>query len=159
MCAAVILVLVVSCFVPFVRAKGILTVIGLFVGSVLVAAVRVMQPERFVTGEGKMVLVTFVQSLHKPWMTVFPSEWVTNALFAQVNNDARGIIVNCAGLFILAALVMSVMYGLVRRQYQRIWAESSVVSSPVDRRFAWQDILVIFPVSLRHFIRKDLLGF
>jgi ABC-2 type transport system permease protein len=158
-CAAVILVLVVSCFVPFVRAKGILTVIGLFVGSVLVSAVRVMQPERFVTGEGKMVLVTFVQSLHKPWMTVFPGEWVTNALFAQVNNDARGIMVNCAGLFVLAALAMSVMYGLVRRQYQRIWAESSVVSSPVDRRFAWQDILVIFPVSLRHFIRKDLLGF
>ena len=43
------------------------------------------------TQEGKMQLVNYVQNLHKPWMTVFPSEWVTSILFAQIQKDAQAI--------------------------------------------------------------------
>jgi len=158
-CAAVILVMIVSRFLPFVQARGMLTVIGLFVGSVLIAAIRVMQPERLVTAEGKMQLVTYIQNLHKPWMTVLPSEWVTNIVFSQVQHDAEGMAVNFLSLCGLAAVLALLAYAVARLFYERIWVDAAVVSERVSKKFTWQSLLAMFPASLRVFIRKDLLSF
>lgn len=87
---ALITVLVISRFFPIVQAKGILVVIGLLTGSSIIAGIRFMQPENLSSTEGKLRLVTFIQSLHKPWMTWLPSEWVTNLIFAQSQKDLPG---------------------------------------------------------------------
>jgi len=158
-CLAAILVIVISRFLPFVQAKGILTVIGLFVGSVLVAAIRLMQPERLVTPEGKMRLVTFVQNLHQPWMTVLPSEWVTNVLFAQIQKDLTGVMLNFLSLLVLASVLAAVVYILAGFFYERVWADAAAVSPSACKKSGWQALLNIFPSSLRAFIRKDLLSF
>lgn len=156
---AVILVIIISRFLVFVKVKGILTVIGLFVGSVLVSAIRVMQPERLVTAEGKMRLVTFVQNLHKPWMTILPSEWLTNILYAQIQKDLQGVTVNFLSLLILALVLVILVYLLAGSFYARIWADAVVASPSGSKRFTWQMLLNIFPSSLRPFIHKDLLNF
>jgi ABC-2 type transport system permease protein len=158
-CLAVTLVIIISRFFAFMQAKGILVVIGLLVGSILLAAIRVMQPEQIVTVEGKMRLATFVQNLHKPWMTIFPSEWVTNILFAQIQGDLGGIFVNLLSLLILASILVALAYLLASFFYERTWADSVVMSSFAHKKFRWQIILNIFPPSLRGFIQKDLLSF
>ncbi len=158
-CLAAILVMVVSRFFPFAQVKGMLTVIGLFVGSVLVSAIRLMQPERLVTAEGKMQLVTCVQNLHKPWMTIFPSEWVTNILFAQIQKDTGSIIVNFLSLLGLASVLVILVYICAKLFYEKVWVDATVVSLSSSKAFTWQALLNIFPVSLRVFIRKDLLSF
>lgn len=158
-CLAVLLVIVISRFIPFVRSKGMLTVIGLLVGGVLLSAIRVMQPERLVTAEGKMRLVTFVQNLYKPWMTWLPSEWVTNILFAQSQNNAKGITVNFLSLLIAVSLLLFAVYIAAQFFYKKAWADSVVMSPAVGKEFTWQAGLKFFPVALRGFIRKDLLIF
>lgn len=156
---AVILVIIVSRFFPFVQAKGMLIVVGLFVGSLLICAIRMMQPERLLTQEGKMQLVNYAQNLHKPWMTVFPSEWVTSILFAQIQKDAQGIAVNFLSLSVLALVLLIVVYILAGLFYEKIWADAAVVSPLASKKFTWQILLNVFPVSSRVFIRKDLLSF
>jgi ABC-2 type transport system permease protein len=156
---AVILVIVISRFFPFVRAKGVLIVIGLFVGSLIICAVRMMQPEKLVTAEGKMQLVTYVQSLHKPWMTALPSEWVTNILFAQIQKDPAGITMNFVSLAGLALICAALVFVLAKLFYKDIWAQAAVISPSVSKRFTRQLFLDIFPSHLRVFIRKDLQSF
>lgn len=158
-CLAVILVVLISRFFPFVREKGILTVIGLFVGSVLVSALRVMQPEQLATAEGKLRLVTFVQNLHKPWMTVFPSEWVSGILFAQIEGDTGGILLNFLILLSVATLCVIATYLVAAPFYKKIWADAAVAPVLEKKGFGWEAMLKIFPLSLRPFIRKDLLSF
>ncbi|GEM_PF-3053289 len=156
---AAITVIVISCFVSFVRARGVLTVIGLLTGSILVVLIRLMQPEQVVTGEGKMRLLNFVQNLHKPWMTIFPSEWLTGMIVAQTRGDTKGIVANFSGLFILAMALLVSLYLLANLFYKRIWEDAAVMSAVVNKKFSWQALLNIFPRSLRGFIRKDLLTF
>lgn len=158
-CLAVTLVIIISRIIPFIQAKGILTVIGLLVGSILVTAIRLMQPEQLVTAEGKMRLVSFVQNLHKPWMTVLPSEWITNILFAQVEKDLSGILVNFLSLLILALLCIILVYAAGAKFYKKIWADAVVISKLTNKNWTWEIILKIFPAALRGFIRKDLLSF
>lgn len=156
-CLAVILVIIISRFIPFVRAKGILTVIGLLTGSLIVTAIRLMQPERLITSEGKMRLVTFVQYSHKPWMTILPSEWLTNILFSQAQNDYRGVAVNFLSLLILAAVLLIALYFLAKCFYARIWADASILSASSYRRHPWQAVMKNFSPSVRGFMQKDLL--
>lgn len=158
-CLAVILIIVISRFIPFVQEKGILTVIGLFVGSILVAAIRVMQPEQLATAEGKMRLVTFVQNLHKPWMTVLPSEWVTSILFAQIQKDAGGVAVNFLILLFFALVCLLLTYVTAAFFYKKTWSDSVAISSLVEKKFAWHNMLRFLPSTLRGFVRKDLLSF
>lgn len=158
-CLAVILVIIISRFVPFVRERGILTVVGLFVGSILVAAIRVMQPEQLVSAEGKMRLVTFVQNLRKPWMTFLPSEWVTNVLFAQAQNDFTGILLNLLSILISAIICVIVLYVIAGFFYKKSWSKAVVASGADKKKFGWQVLLGMFPSSLRVFIQKDLISF
>ena len=156
---AVILVVIVSRFFPFVQAKGMLIVVGLFVGSLLMCAIRMMQPERLVTQEGKMQLANYMLNLHKPWMTVFPSEWVTSVLFSQIQKDAHGIMVNFLSLLVLALVLLIAVYILAGLFYEKICADAAVVLPLASRKFTWEMLLGVFPVSSRIFIRKDLLSF
>ncbi|MFH0791326.1 MAG: hypothetical protein V2A64_06825 [Candidatus Omnitrophota bacterium] len=158
-CLAVTLVIIISRIIPFIQAKGILTVIGLLVGSILVTAIRLMQPEQLITAEGKMRLVSFVQNLHKPWMTILPSEWVTNILFAQVEKDLSGILINLLSLSILALISLLLVYFVGERSYKKIWADSVIISKLNNKNWTWEILLKIFPATLRGFIRKDLLTF
>ena len=156
---AVILVIIVSRFFPFVQAKGMLIVVGLFVGSLLMCAIRMMQPERLLTQEGKMQLVNYMQNLHKPWMTVFPSEWVTSVLFAQIQKDAHGIAVNFLSLLVLALVLLIAVYISAGLFYEKICADAAVVLPLASKKFTWEILLNVFPASSRVFIRKDLLSF
>ncbi len=156
-CLAAILVIIISRFIPFVQAKGILTVIGLLTGSLIVTAIRLMQPERLITSEGKMRLVTFVKYSHKPWMTILPSEWLTNILFSQAQNDYRGVAVNFLSLLILAAVLLISLYFLAKCFYARVWSDASILSASSYRRFAWQAVMKNFSPSVRGFMQKDLL--
>jgi ABC-2 type transport system permease protein len=158
-CLAVMLVIIISRFIPFVQSRGMLAVIGLLTGSILLSAIRVMQPEQLVTAEGKMRLVTFVQNLYKPWMTALPSEWVTNILFAQSQNNFIGIMVNFLSLFIVAFLLVLIVYVVAKFFYKRTWADAVVMSPAVHKEVGWQIMLRVFPYSLRGLIRKDLLSF
>ncbi len=155
-CLAAMLVLIISRFIPFVRAKGILTLIGLLTGSLIVTAIRVMQPERLITSEGKMRLVTFVQYLHKPWMTVLPSEWLTNILFSQAKNDYNGVMVNFLSLFLMAAAMLILLYFLAKCFYAKAWADAAILSAS-SRRMPWQAVMAQFSSSVRGFMQKDLI--
>lgn len=155
---AVIIVIIVSRFLSFVQAKDILTVMGLFVGSVLIAAIRVMQPEQLVTADGKMRLATFIQQLHKPWMTFLPSEWVTNGLFSHAQRDIAGIAINFLSLLTMATALILLVYLLARLFYAKIWADAALMPLVVNKNFGWQKILKIFPESTRGLIKKDLLN-
>lgn len=155
-CLAVILVLIISRFIPFVRARGILTVIGLLTASLIVTAIRLMRPERLITPEGKMLLVTFVQYLHKPWMTILPSEWLTNILFSQSKNDYSGVAVNFLSLFLMAAALFIPLYFLAKCFYAKAWGDASLLSAS-SKQYAWQAVMTRFSASVRGFIQKDLL--
>ena len=157
-CLALMVVILISRFFPFVQAKGMLAVIGLLVGSVLLSAIRVMQPERLFTVEGKTRLVTFMQYLHQPWMSIFPSEWVTNIIFAQVQKDWRGVWNNCLSLFILTTALVIVVYILAGLFYERAWADAVVTSPIVQKRTAGMGLLRIFSPPVRALIQKDLLS-
>ncbi len=156
-CLAAILVIIISRFIPFVRAKGVLTVIGLLTGSLVVTAIRLMQPERLITPEGKMRLVTFLQYLHKPWMTFLPSEWLTNILFSQSQNDYRGVAVNFLSLLILAAVLLVSLYFLSKYFYAKIWSDASILSTGSYKRLTWDAVMKNFSSSVRGFMQKDLL--
>lgn len=101
-CLGVILTLVLSRIIPFVRAKGLLTIVGLFVGSLIILAIRMMQPERLATVEGKLSLLTFIEGLHRPWMTVLPNEWLNNVCASYYQGDITGIWVNTFALVVVA---------------------------------------------------------
>lgn len=158
-CLAAILVIIISRFIPFVQSRGMLTVIGLLTGSILLSAIRVMQPERLISAEGKMRLVTFVQNLYKPWMTALPSEWVTNILFAQAQNNLKGIVANFLSLFLVALVLLVITYVTANFFYKKVWSDAAVMSAAVHNGRGWQIMLKVFPYSLRGFIRKDLLSF
>ncbi len=158
-CVAVMLVIIISRFVPFVQSRGILTVIGLLTGSILLCAIRVMQPEQLVTAEGKLRLVTFIQNLYRPWMTALPSEWMTSILFAQSQNNLRAMVINFAGLCIVASLAVAMTYVVAQLYYKRVWAEAVVTSPAFRRQGAWKMLLNGFPASVHGFLKKDLLSF
>ena len=158
-CLGMILVIVISRFFPFVQSRNALTVIGLLTASVLISVIRLMQPERLVTAEGKMRLVTYLQNLYKPWMTALPSEWTTTILFAQTQNNSRAVTINFMILFIVASLLVVVMYLAAGLFYKKAWADNTVMSPAVRKEAAHQVFLTIFPSALRGFIRKDLLTF
>lgn len=158
---AVITILCISRFIPFVRAKGMLTVIGILVSSVLVAIIRLMQPEQLITAQGKMRLVNFVQNLHMPWMSVFPSEWVSAMLFSQIRLDWQGVFINIISLAFAAMLLAAFMYILAGAWYKKIWAEISVLSvaeGPSGKKMPGL-LPQILPFQLRQILRKDILSF
>jgi len=156
---AALTVLLISRIFPIIRARGILIVIGLLTGSSLVASIRFMQPEKLASPEGKLRLVTFIQSLHQPWQTWLPSEWVTNLVYAESQHDLRGLAVNFGALLILAALLAAILYVLARRYYVRVWQEAVVASPPAGRKASGEWFFKLFPIPLRPFIRKDLVSF
>ncbi len=93
-CIGVILTLILSLFIPFHRAKDALTVIGLFMGSLIVLILRLLRPERLVTAEGKIHLLAFVENLRSPWLTLLPNEWLVNVWFSHFKKDYLGIFLN-----------------------------------------------------------------
>jgi len=158
---AVITIFCISRVIPFVRAKGMLTLIGILVSSVLVAIIRLMQPEQLITAQGKMRLVTFVQNLHKPWMSVFPGEWVSGLLFSQIRHDWQGVFINIISLAFLAALLLAFMYILAFAWYKKIWTETSVLSVAAAQSGKKAPGLFsqVLPFQLRQILRKDILIF
>jgi len=158
-CLAMILVIVISRFFPFVQSRNALTVIGLLTASVLISVIRLMQPERLVTAEGKMRLVTYLQNLYKPWMTALPSEWTTTILFAQTQNNPRAVTLNFTILFLVASLLVTAMYLVAGLFYKKAWADNTVMSPAVRKEKAHKAFLKVFPSALRGFMRKDLLTF
>ena len=158
-CLAIILVCLFSRFIPFARAKGFLTVIGLLSGSLILLAIRLMQPERLATSQGKIRLLTFVEGLHKPWMTVLPSEWLTNICAAHYQADIAGIYLNSFALITTAVILLILTYIIARTFYLDIWADSITVPAVGTRGFGWQAVLKFFPSSLRMLAQKDLLSF
>lgn len=158
---AVITILCVSRFIPFIRAKGILTVIGILVSSVLVAIIRLMQPEQLITAQGKMRLVNFVQNLHMPWMSVFPSEWLSGMLFSQIRLDWQGVIINFISLMFIAVLLAVFMYIFAFAWYKKIWGETSVLSAAAGSsgKKIYRLLPQILPFQLRQILRKDILSF
>lgn len=158
-CLAVIIVCLLSRFIPFIRAKGILTVIGLLVGSSIVLAIRLMRPERLVTPQGKMRLLTFLENLHKPWMTWLPSEWLTNIFAAHYHGDTKGIYLNFFILISTALILFIITHLLAKAFYVHIWSGSIAVPPVKAERFGWQILLKLFPPSLHMLIKKDLISF
>ena len=155
---AAIVVLLVSRLFPIIRARGILVVIGLLTGSSIVAAIRFMRPENLATVEGKMNLVTFIQDLHRPWMTFLPSEWMTNIIFAVSQKDLPGIFMSFSLLAGAAIVLGLILYLTARFFYVRVWQEAVVSSPLVSSKFFWENIPKLFPVPARPFIRKDLIS-
>jgi ABC-2 type transport system permease protein len=118
-----------------------------------------MQPEQLVTAQGKMRLIAFVENLYRPWMTALPSEWVTSILFAQCQNNTRGIVLNFLSLAVLALLAVLMVYAVAGLFFKKAWADA-VTASPVVRAKAGRDfVLNFFPSRVRGFIRKDTLSF
>jgi len=160
-CIAAITILCISRVTPFIRARGILTVIGILVSSVLVAIIRLMQPEQLITAQGKMRLVSFIQNLHKPWMSILPSEWVSGMLFSQLRKDWQGVFINFVSLVIVSGLSAVFMYILARAWYKRIWADSSVLSvtKGIPGKRSPVILASVLPFQLRQILRKDILSF
>jgi ABC-2 type transport system permease protein len=155
---AVLAVLLISRVFPIVRARGILVVVGLLTGSSVLASIRFMRPENLATAEGKMRLLTFIQNLHRPWLTWLPSEWATNIIYAQSRHDAAGVLVNLSLLAGTAALLVFILYLTARAYYIRVWREAAVSSPLVSPKFFWENVPKLFPVPTRPFIRKDLIS-
>jgi len=159
-CLAVIVTCLLSRFIPFVRAKGILTVIGLLVGSLVLLTIRLMRPERLATSQGRMRLLTFVEDLHKPWMTCLPSEWLTNICVAHYQEDIAGISLNFLALISTAFVLLILTYIIAKTFYVRIWSESVAVPKARVTKSGWQEnFLKFFPSPLRLLVKKDLLSF
>lgn len=158
-CLGVILTLVLSRIIPFVRAKGLLTVVGLFVASLIILAIRMMRPERLATVEGRLSLLTFVEGLHRPWMTVLPNEWFNNVCVSYYQGDTTGIWVNTSALVIVAFFLLVVAYILAKAFYVRIWTESMATPVVIAGEYGWKAFLKIFPAHLRAFVKKDMLTF
>ncbi len=155
----VILTLVLSRIVPFVRATGLLTVVGLFVGSLIILAIRMIQPERLATVEGRLSLLTFVEGLHRPWMTVLPNEWLNNICVSYYQGDTTGIWLNTFALVIVAFFLLVAIYILAKAFYVRIWTESIATPAVIPSEYGWKAFLKIFPAHLRAFVKKDILTF
>jgi hypothetical protein len=155
---AVIVVILISRFFPIIRARGILVVIGLLTGSSIVASIRFMRPENLASVEGKMRLVTFIQDLHRPWMTLLPSEWVTNIIFAQSQNDLSGVALNLSLLAGTVAVLGFILYLAARFYYVRVWQEAVVSSPLVSPKYFFENLPRLFPIRARPFIRKDLIS-
>ncbi len=155
----VILTLVLSRIIPFVRAKGLLTIVGLFVGSLIILAIRMMQPERLATVEGKLSLLTFIEGLHRPWMTVLPNEWLNNVCASYYQGDITGIWVNTFALVVVAFFFLVAVYILAKAFYVRIWTESLATPAVIPGEYRWKAFLKIFPAHLRAFVKKDILTF
>ncbi len=155
----VILTLVLSRIIPFVRAKGLLTVVGLFIGSLVILAIRMMRPERLATVEGRLSLLTFVQDLHRPWMTVLPNEWFNNVCVSYYQGDTTGIWVNTFALVIVAFFLLAIAYILAKAFYVRIWTESITAPAVIPTEYGWKAFLKIFPAHLRASVKKDMLTF
>lgn len=158
-CLAVIVVCLLSCFIPFVRAKGVLTVVGLLIGSLILLVIRLIRPERLITHQGKMRLLTFAEDLHKPWMTILPSEWLTNIFAAHYQADITGVLLNFFILFVTAFILLIITYFLAKAFYVRIWSESITVPEAGVKKTGWQVFLRFFPSSVQMLVRKDLLSF
>ena len=158
-CLGVILTLVLSRIVPFVRAKSLLTVTGLLAVSLIILAFRMMQPEKLATVEGRLSLLTFVQGLHRPWMTVLPNEWLNNVCVSYYQGDTTGIWVNTSALVVIAFFLLVVIYILAKAFYVRIWTESIATPAATPSEYGWKVFLKIFPAHLRAFVRKDIITF
>lgn len=156
---AAIVVLLISRLFPIIRAKGILIVIGLLIGSSLVASIRFMQPEKLAGPEGKLRLATFVQNLHHPWQTHLPSEWATNVVFATARHDLRGVTANLGALGLLLAALLALLFFLAWRYYPRVWQEAVLASPPAGRAASGEWFFKLLPAGSRPFIKKDLLAF
>ncbi|HVN67548.1 MAG TPA: hypothetical protein VMT55_04180 [Candidatus Sulfotelmatobacter sp.] len=155
---AVLAVILISRVFPIVRARGILVVAGLLTGSSVLASIRFMRPENLATAEGKMRLLTFIQDLHRPWMTWLPSEWAANIIYAQSRHDPAGVLVNFSLLAGTTALLVFILYLTARFYYVRVWQEAVISSPLVSPKFFWENIPKIFPAGARPFIRKDLIS-
>ncbi len=158
-CLAVIFVCLLSRFISFVRAKGVLIVIGLLIGSVALSIIRLMLPERLITAQGKIRLLSFLENLHKPWMTILPGEWLTNILASHYHKDLRGVFFNLSALTIVALILSILTYLIAKTFYLHIWSESITVPQVKIKEFRWQVLLKFFPSSIHTFIKKDLLSF
>ncbi len=158
-CLGVILTLVLSRIIPFTRAKGLLTVVGLFVGSLIILAIRMMQPERLATVEGRLSLLTFIEGLHRPWMTVLPNEWLNNVCVSYYQADTTGIWINTIALVVVAFFLLVAIYILAKAFYVRIWTESLATPVVIPGEYRWKAFLKIFPAHLRALVKKDMLTF
>ncbi len=155
---AVIAVLVLSRFFEFTRARNFLMLAGLLTGSVLVAFIRLMQPEQLVSPEGKLRLVSFIQELPRPWAPVFPSEWLAGLIYAQSRHDNAGVCWNLVNLFVSAGLVLGLAFLAARILYPRAWSRAVFSKVETGKGFGWNSLLKLFPRSSLKFVEKDLLN-
>jgi len=108
---------IVMKFFPAAKIRNMIFITGAVFFTALLVALRLAQPEKFISSEGFQMLSQYLGYLDAPTAKFLPSWWYASAVIGLLSREPSRVIIHFAMLLICAAVVWIIVKMLAKKYF------------------------------------------
>jgi ABC-2 type transport system permease protein len=159
-----ILVLLGAKILPAGRIRTIFIIMGVIMVIILVLILRLTRPEQLVNPDSFASVVLYLNSLQTPSSPILPTTWITDAIKASLNNEAKTYLLNIALIITFAFMLIFLNNIVAHKVYFTGFSKSQTTPqrlfAPLKYSgFDWENLLNFLPRESKAFAVKEIRTF
>jgi ABC-2 type transport system permease protein len=149
---------------PAGRIRTILIIMGVAMVIILILILRLTRPEQLVNPDSFASVVLYLNSLQTPSSPILPTTWVTDAIKASLNGEAKIYLLN-TGLTVTFAFMLVFLNGMAAQNvyfggFSKSLTTPQRLFAPLKYRgFDWENLLNFLPRESKAFAVKEIRTF
>ena len=158
------LVLFGAKILPAGRIRTILIIMGVMMVITIILVLRLTRPEQLVNPDSFASVVLYLNSLQTPSSPILPTTWITDAIKAALNGEARTYLLNIALIVTFALMLISLNNIAADKVYFTGFSKSQTTPqrlfAPLKYKgFYWENLLNFLPRESKAFAVKEIRTF